>query len=69
MLLFTLLFFGVLALIIFTVIRQNDHHGHNHHGHDHHPATNRPDPLRILDERFARGEIDEEEYKQRRALL
>ena len=29
-----------------------------------------PDPaLRILDERFARGEIDAEEYAQRRDLL
>ncbi len=27
------------------------------------------DALRILDERFARGEIDADEYQQRRALL
>ncbi len=25
--------------------------------------------LRILDERFARGEIDEEEYKEKKALI
>ena len=28
-----------------------------------------PDPRRILDERFARGEIDEEEYQRRRSVL
>jgi putative membrane protein len=27
------------------------------------------DALRLLDERFARGEIDEEEYRKRRDLL
>jgi putative membrane protein len=26
-------------------------------------------PIRILDERFARGEIDGEEYKERRRVL
>ncbi|HVD04230.1 MAG TPA: SHOCT domain-containing protein [Candidatus Dormibacteraeota bacterium] len=36
-----------------------------HHDHVEHP----PDPKRILDERFARGEIDEEEYRQRRDVL
>jgi putative membrane protein len=74
MVLFTLIFFGAVALIIVTVLHQHDHHGQNHHGHDrhghHHPsATHRPDALKILDERFARGQIDEEEYKSRRALL
>lgn len=28
-----------------------------------------PDPERLLDERFARGEIDEDEYRHRRELL
>lgn len=28
-----------------------------------------PDPGRILDERFASGEIDEQEYRRRRDLL
>jgi putative membrane protein len=27
------------------------------------------DPLRILDERFARGEIEVEEYRERRTVL
>ncbi len=29
----------------------------------------RDDPVRILQERFARGEIDHEEYQERRATL
>ncbi|MDD7969375.1 SHOCT domain-containing protein [Actinomycetospora lemnae] len=28
-------------------------------------STDRPTPRRLLDERFARGEIDEEEYRRR----
>lgn len=28
-----------------------------------------PDPKRILDERLARGEVDEEEYRRLRALM
>ena len=33
------------------------------------PADGRPLPHQILDERFARGEIDEEEYVRRRQVL
>lgn len=31
--------------------------------------TARPTPRQILDERFAKGEIDQEEYESRRKLL
>lgn len=31
--------------------------------------TSSPDPLRLLDERFARGEMDVEDYRTRRELL
>jgi putative membrane protein len=33
------------------------------------PRQERPDPERILAERFARGEIDEDEYQQRLTTL
>ena len=33
------------------------------------PSTDRRDPARILDERFARGEIDEDEYHTRSIVL
>ena len=32
-------------------------------------ARSSPDPLAILKERFARGEIDKEEFEERRRLL
>ena len=33
------------------------------------PWAGAPTPRQILDERFARGELDEEEYRKRRDLL
>lgn len=32
-------------------------------------STRRRDPMEILDERFARGEVDAEEYRARQAVL
>lgn len=37
----------------------------SHHDHDGRVTNSK----RILDERFARGEIDEEEYRKRRSVL
>jgi len=69
MLLITLLFLGGLLLIAVSVIGQHHHHEFDYRGHDHQPSSNRSGPLKILDERFARGDIDEDEYKRRRELL
>lgn len=33
------------------------------------PTVDRRDPMQVLDERFARGEIDEDEYHARRSVL
>jgi hypothetical protein len=53
-------------------------HGHHHecqgvegrHGRgDHGPAKGRMSPLQILEKRFASGDIDEDEYRQRRSVL
>lgn len=69
MLLLTLLFLGGLLLIAASVLRQHHHHDFDDRGHSHQPSSNRSGALKILDERFARGDIDEDEYKRRRELL
>lgn len=60
------LFWGGLGTIVYLVVRKLGHGGHGGHG-------GRDDADRtadqILDERFARGEIDEDELKARRAAL
>lgn len=33
------------------------------------PTVDRRDPIQVLDERFARGEIDEDEYHARSSVL
>ena len=54
------------------------HRGHGHCGHCGHghgegreqgPGRQGFDPMRILDKRFAAGEIDEDEYLRRRTVL
>jgi putative membrane protein len=63
-----LVFLGALAWIIVTFLRQRGVHPHTH-THSGVTMGESPDALRILDERLARGEIEEEEYKRRRDLL
>ena len=56
---------GLIAALVVYVVRNLGHRDTNQ-------ATSgaAPDPaMRILDERFARGEIDADEYNQRRELL
>lgn len=48
---------GLVALAVFAILRLGR------------PSDQRSGPQAILDERFARGEIDAEEYRSRRALL
>ncbi len=56
-------FWGAIAWVIVTLIR------HLSSGSPR-PLGGAPSgPLQILDERFARGEIDDEEYRRRRAVL
>lgn len=62
MLAMMVVFWGAIAWVVVTLIR--------HSG----PRTDRDssaggEPMRILDERFARGEIDEDDYQRRRDLL
>lgn len=62
-----------IALIVGVVVLLSRRPWEQHHSHPALPMPQeRPGPSaaeRILDERFARGEIDEEEYTKRRRLL
>ena len=61
-----LVFWGALAWIIVTLLRQR---GDRSDPRPLPPTTTGPDPLLILDERLARGKIDEAEYRRLRDLL
>lgn len=65
MALMMVIFWGVVVAAVVAFVRYS---GHSHHEP---PAASdgRDQALRILDERFARGDIDAEEYTQRRDLL
>ncbi len=56
-----IVFWGALAWIVVTLLRSNVARRHEL------PAGT--EAMRLLDERFARGEIDETEYQRRRDLL
>ncbi|HEV3188671.1 MAG TPA: SHOCT domain-containing protein [Acidimicrobiales bacterium] len=67
--LFVLLVLAAVAWFAVTFSRQS---GHNHHGFahaNHVPSPPASDAMKILSERFARGEIDAEEFTKRRELL
>jgi putative membrane protein len=63
MILNTLLFWGLVIGGIVLLVRYLRPAGSARH----HPPP--PDPYRILAERFARGEIDEEEYRRRLIVI
>jgi putative membrane protein len=67
--LFVLLVLAAVAWFAITFSRQS---GHRHHGFAHAnqvPLPPSSDAMKILNERFARGEIDPEEFTKRRDLL
>lgn len=74
LLLLILLFAAILWLAVSATQRRH-FHGHSpssnpsqDHHFDHH-SINDNEAMKILDRRFASGEIDEEEYLRRRKLL
>jgi putative membrane protein len=58
----------VVVCIVMMVWMMAGHGGRGHAGHGE-ANGNGPDALQILAERFARGEITEEEFEQRRRVL
>jgi putative membrane protein len=63
MALMMLIFWGGVAWVVVTLIQHNG----TWRTRDQLPPS--ADPLRILDERFARGEIDDDDYRRRRDVL
>ena len=62
------LFFALVITAIVALVRYLGGPGH-HHGPAAHGAAPGRRPEGILAERFARGEVDDEEYRRRVALL
>lgn len=56
----------VAAIIVLIVILLRPKHTDQYRDHSRESQDN---SIRILDERFAKGEIDEEEYKKRKEIL
>jgi len=63
MMFMSLLFLGIIVVGVLLVVRSFSHGGPTPHRSDGDRA------LDILDERFARGEIDQQEYEERRRTL
>jgi putative membrane protein len=65
-----LVFWGGLIALVVWLIRSSQH---QHDRQDQHPVNHLVDPTQrgdeLLAERFARGEIDEDEFTRRRDLL
>ncbi len=57
----------LVALLIALVVRYVFFRGS--YGDRYQPPGRRPEPLQILQERFARGEISREEYEEARRIL
>lgn len=58
----------IAAVVVLVVVAIRWLSGGSHRAHELHPPTGKT-PLDILKERFARGEIDKEEFEERRRLL
>jgi len=65
MFVFMALFWGGIAAVIVALIRNSRSRSTDVSA----PPAAGSGPLRILDERYARGEIDDEEYQRRRQIL
>ena len=67
MIVMMLLLWGVIAAIVIALVRSGGWSRHDHDATS--PAASTYEAERILHERFARGEIDADEYTRRHDLL
>ena len=65
---FALVVLVILVIIAIKMIRHKGGFSHFHHGHGHHDNTN-GNAMTILNERYAKGEINDEEYKLKKEVL
>lgn len=60
----------LLAFVIYLIVQlMRRSRGYDSRGRNDRSVSPSSDALRILDERFAKGEITEEEYQRRRSML
>jgi putative membrane protein len=64
-----ILFWGLILFVLVVAIRWAIGRPHDHHAGGAAPGSGRKRAIEILEERFARGEIDREEFEERRRLL
>lgn len=64
---FMIIFLGLLILAAVMLVRWLGLNPPHHVSH--HPAQSTKTPLDIVQERFARGEIDKDEYEEKRRIL
>jgi len=66
---FMLIFWGLIIFGIVALVKWLFTSPGAHHGAPQHPPAPRRDPLSILEERYARGEIDRDEFLARKQDL
>ncbi len=68
-LLLLVLVVGVVLLALSILLRRRAHYWHHYAGRGPWRSPGTSDAMRILNERFAKGDIDAEDYKTRKELL
>ncbi len=68
MILFAVLIIWLVVSLIKGASNCGHHHEHEHHEHEHHQEVSKP-AISLLQERYAKGEISESEYEEKKKTL